>query len=55
MYVCSRLATLVEQEIEAWYKIDPDPFDDRHPGRYQFTLMDLSEVYFLKSFQKTFN
>jgi hypothetical protein len=24
---------VVEKEIETWYKTDPDPFDDRHPGR----------------------
>lgn len=28
-----RLADIVEKETETWYKIDPDPFDDRHPGR----------------------
>ena len=28
-----RLAILVEKETEAWYKMDPDPFDDRHPGK----------------------
>ena len=27
------MAELVEAETEAYYKIDPDPFDDRHPGR----------------------
>ena len=27
------MAELVEQETEEWYKMDPDPFDDRHPGR----------------------
>jgi len=29
----TRLAEIVERETEAWYKMDPDPFDDRHPGR----------------------
>ena len=24
---------MIEKETEAWYKMDPDPFDDRHPGR----------------------
>ena len=27
------MAELVEKETEAYYKMDPDPFDDRHPGR----------------------
>ena len=27
------MAELVERETEAYYKMDPDPFDDRHPGR----------------------
>jgi len=26
------MAEIVERETEAWYKMDPDPFDDRHPG-----------------------
>lgn len=29
----TKLAVIVERETEAWYKMDPDPFDDRHPGR----------------------
>ncbi|ELU17976.1 hypothetical protein CAPTEDRAFT_202659, partial [Capitella teleta] len=33
MATLEKLAILVESEIEAWYKMDPDPFDDRHPGR----------------------
>ena len=28
-----RITNLVEKEIETWYRTDPDPFDDRHPGR----------------------
>ncbi|XP_041347553.1 DDB1- and CUL4-associated factor 1-like [Gigantopelta aegis] len=28
-----RLAELIEHETEAYFKMDPDPFDDRHPGR----------------------
>lgn len=28
-----RIAELVERENEAYHKLDPDPFDDRHPGR----------------------
>lgn len=27
------MAELVEKETEAYYKKDPDPLDDRHPGR----------------------
>lgn len=28
-----RLAEIVETEIEAYMKMDPDPFDERHPSR----------------------
>jgi len=28
-----RLAEIIERETEAYYKMDPDPFDDRHPGK----------------------
>ncbi|XP_062610768.1 DDB1- and CUL4-associated factor 1-like [Saccostrea cucullata] len=28
-----RMAELLEKETEEYYKMDPDPFDDRHPGR----------------------
>lgn len=31
--ILTKLAEVVERETEAWYKMDPDPFDDRHPGR----------------------
>jgi len=27
------MAEIVEKETEAYYKMDPDPFDDRHPGK----------------------
>lgn len=27
------MAELLERETEEYYKMDPDPFDDRHPGR----------------------
>lgn len=27
-----RIAELMEKETEAYLKMDPDPFDDRHPG-----------------------
>lgn len=29
----SRLAELVEAEAENYLKVDPDPFDERHPSR----------------------
>lgn len=28
-----RLAEIIEQETENYYKKDPDPFDERHPSR----------------------
>jgi len=28
-----RLAEIIEEEIEQYIKLDPDPFDDRHPFR----------------------
>jgi len=31
--VIIRLAEIIERETEAFYKMDPDPFDDRHPGK----------------------
>ena len=27
-----RIAELIERENEVYHKLDPDPFDDRHPG-----------------------
>lgn len=33
-FITFRLAELVEKETEAYFKMDPDPFDDRHPGTY---------------------
>ena len=32
-WIVNRMAELVEKETEAWYKMDPDPFDNRHPGK----------------------
>ncbi|KAM7301190.1 DDB1 and CUL4-associated factor 1 isoform X3 [Ixodes scapularis] len=29
----TKMAELLEKETEAYLKMDPDPFDDRHPGR----------------------
>ncbi len=34
LYFVNRIAELVEKETEAWYKMDPDPFDDRHPSEH---------------------
>ncbi|KAK6624133.1 hypothetical protein RUM44_010991 [Polyplax serrata] len=31
--ILTRLAEIVEAEIEAYMKMDPDPFDERHPSR----------------------
>uniref|UniRef100_T1J8Z3 Uncharacterized protein n=1 Tax=Strigamia maritima TaxID=126957 RepID=T1J8Z3_STRMM len=31
--ILTSIAELVEKETEAYLKMDPDPFDDRHPGR----------------------
>ncbi|MED6262398.1 DDB1- and CUL4-associated factor 1 [Ataeniobius toweri] len=31
--VLTKMSKLIEQETEGYYKADPDPFDDRHPGR----------------------
>lgn len=28
-----RISDLIERETEVYYKMDPDPFDDRHPSR----------------------
>uniref|UniRef100_A0A7N6BIG3 DDB1- and CUL4-associated factor 1 n=1 Tax=Anabas testudineus TaxID=64144 RepID=A0A7N6BIG3_ANATE len=33
LFVYVLLALLVEKETEEYHKADPDPFDDRHPGR----------------------
>lgn len=30
---CFRIAEIVEVEIENYLKMDPDPFDERHPSR----------------------
>lgn len=37
-YNC-RMADLVEKETEAYYKMDPDPFDDRHPGKNIYAIL----------------
>uniref|UniRef100_A0AAR2IWV3 DDB1- and CUL4-associated factor 1 n=1 Tax=Pygocentrus nattereri TaxID=42514 RepID=A0AAR2IWV3_PYGNA len=31
--ILTKISELVERETEVYHKADPDPFDDRHPGR----------------------
>ncbi|KAK3540510.1 hypothetical protein QTP70_032474 [Hemibagrus guttatus] len=31
--ILTKISELVERETEEYHKADPDPFDDRHPGR----------------------
>nr|XP_014341962.1 PREDICTED: protein VPRBP isoform X2 [Latimeria chalumnae] len=31
--ILTRISELIEKETEVYHKADPDPFDDRHPGR----------------------
>uniref|UniRef100_A0A3P8WZD7 DDB1- and CUL4-associated factor 1 n=1 Tax=Cynoglossus semilaevis TaxID=244447 RepID=A0A3P8WZD7_CYNSE len=31
--ILTKISELVEKETEEYHKVDPDPFDDRHPGR----------------------
>lgn len=31
--ILTRLAEIVETEMESYMKMDPDPFDERHPSR----------------------
>ncbi|MED6252016.1 DDB1- and CUL4-associated factor 1 [Ataeniobius toweri] len=31
--ILTKISELVEKETEVYHKADPDPFDDRHPGR----------------------
>ncbi|XP_060078486.1 DDB1- and CUL4-associated factor 1-like [Ylistrum balloti] len=33
IHILTRISELMEKETESYYKMDPDPFDDRHPGR----------------------
>ena len=33
-----RIAELVERENEVYHKLDPDPFDDRHPGNLKLII-----------------
>lgn len=32
-FITSRLAEIIEIETENYLKMDPDPFDERHPSR----------------------
>ncbi|XP_017482775.1 PREDICTED: protein VPRBP-like [Rhagoletis zephyria] len=31
--ILSKISEVIEKETETYYKMDPDPFDDRHPSR----------------------
>ena len=35
-YFPLRISELVERETEEYHKADPDPFDDRHPGKMMY-------------------
>ena len=38
-FICQyRIAELVERENEVYHKLDPDPFDDRHPGNLKLVI-----------------
>ena len=45
-----RIAELVERENEAYHKLDPDPFDDRHPGNIYVAANFFTSVNFCFSF-----
>lgn len=36
--LCDRMSELIEKETEEYRKGDPDPFDDRHPGKISLSL-----------------
>lgn len=41
------MSELIEKETEEYRKGDPDPFDDRHPGKmYTFTSETLFSISF---------
>ena len=40
-----RIAELVERENEAYHKLDPDPFDDRHPGNIIIPLQSNDDMF----------
>lgn len=37
----SRMSELIEKETEEYRKGDPDPFDDRHPGKLSGECMPM--------------
>lgn len=43
---CARMSELIEKETEEYRKGDPDPFDDRHPGKI-YILLCLRLFYFV--------
>lgn len=43
---CARMSELIEKETEEYRKGDPDPFDDRHPGK-MYILLCLRIFYFV--------
>ena len=40
----------MEEETAAWFKMDPDPFDDRHPGSSFSISADYNKTYFHANF-----
>lgn len=45
----SRMSELIEKETEEYRKRDPDPFDDRHPGklrRKHLSMLNLKPYFF---------
>lgn len=36
---CCRMSELIEKETEEYRKGDPDPFDDRHPGKVSWVML----------------
>lgn len=40
----TRIAELVERENEAYHKLDPDPFDDRHPGKNIYFYLQMNRL-----------
>lgn len=45
----SRMSELIEKETEEYRKGDPDPFDDRHPGKWSRECMPMWCDLLLKS------
>ena len=40
----------MEEETAAWFKMDPDPFDDRHPGSRFFQSLQFAIYIFVMFF-----